>query len=138
MEDKEDKEELINKEELMTLPMPQGTSHCSCLEHCLLFRKGPRFFLFFFAHRPLQDSASFSLTALRKLNNEFVLNGDFVVSVYRKLIEVSGTKLEYSGSDHVVERINCSKMLNEDIELLVSPKTRTLTLVVCLLVKPEL
>ncbi len=33
----EDKEELMNKEELMTLPMPQGTLHCSCLEHCFLF-----------------------------------------------------------------------------------------------------
>ena len=37
MEDKEDKEELMNKEELITLPMPQGTSHCGCLEHCFLF-----------------------------------------------------------------------------------------------------
>ncbi len=27
----------MNKEELMTLLMPQGTSHCSCLEHCFLF-----------------------------------------------------------------------------------------------------
>ena len=36
MEEKEDKEELMNKEEL-TSPMPQGTSHSSCLEHCFLF-----------------------------------------------------------------------------------------------------
>ncbi len=36
VEDKEDKKELMNKEELMTLPV-QGTSHCSCLEHCFLF-----------------------------------------------------------------------------------------------------
>ena len=62
---------------------------------------------------------SLLLAALRKLNNDFILNGDFIVSVYRKLIEVSGTTLEYSGSDHVIERINCSKMLHEDIELLV-------------------
>ncbi len=27
----------MNKEELMTLPTPQGTSHCSCLEHCFSF-----------------------------------------------------------------------------------------------------
>ncbi len=26
----------MNKEELTTLPMPQGTSQCSCLEHALL------------------------------------------------------------------------------------------------------
>ncbi len=37
VEDKEDKEDLMNKEELMTLPTPQGTSHCSCLEHWFLF-----------------------------------------------------------------------------------------------------
>ncbi len=28
---------MMNKEELTTLPV-QGTSHCSCLEHCFLFR----------------------------------------------------------------------------------------------------
>ncbi len=27
----------MNKEELTTLPTLQGTSHCSCLEHCFLF-----------------------------------------------------------------------------------------------------
>ncbi len=37
MEDKEDKEELMNKEELTTLPTLQGTLHCSCLEHCFSF-----------------------------------------------------------------------------------------------------
>ncbi len=26
----------MNKEELTTLLTPQGTSHCSCLEHCFL------------------------------------------------------------------------------------------------------
>ncbi len=36
VEDKEDKEELVNKEELMTLPTPQGTSYCSCLEQCFI------------------------------------------------------------------------------------------------------
>ncbi len=28
----------MNKEELMTLPV-QGTLHCSCIEHCFLFKK---------------------------------------------------------------------------------------------------
>ncbi len=37
VEDKEDQEELMNKEGLTTLPMLQGTSHYSCLEHCFLF-----------------------------------------------------------------------------------------------------
>ena len=69
--------------------------------------------------------------ALRKLNNNFILNGDFIVSVYRKLIEVSGTTLEYSGSDHVTERINCSKMLHEGIELLVSKTLLLVKIVTC-------
>ncbi len=43
VEDKEDKEELMNKEELITLLTPQGTSHCSCLEHCFLFVDGAAF-----------------------------------------------------------------------------------------------
>ncbi len=29
----------MNKEELMILPTPQGTSYCSCLEHCFMFVK---------------------------------------------------------------------------------------------------
>ncbi len=37
VEDKEDKEELMNKEKLMTLSTLQATSHCSCLENCFLF-----------------------------------------------------------------------------------------------------
>ncbi len=44
VEDKEDKEELMNKAEL-TLPTPQGTSHCSCFEHCFLlckYRQAPQ------------------------------------------------------------------------------------------------
>ncbi len=33
----------MNKEELTTLPTLQGTSHCSCLEHCFpLFQSGGR------------------------------------------------------------------------------------------------
>ena len=45
MEDKEDKKELMNKEEeLMSSLMPQGTLHCSCLEHCFLFASMKRTF----------------------------------------------------------------------------------------------
>ena len=34
----------INKEELTTLRAPQGTSHCSCHEHCFLFGYRRRLF----------------------------------------------------------------------------------------------
>ncbi len=62
----------------------------------------------------------FVVVALRKTSGKFILNGDFIVSVYRKVIQISGVRIEYSGSDNVVERINCTKMIHADIELLVS------------------
>lgn len=50
----------------------------------------------------------------------YVLNGDLVVSVFRKLILFGGTTLEYTGSDSVVERVNSSRALNKDLIIEVS------------------
>ncbi len=46
--------------------------------------------------------------ALLDNNEEYILNGHFVVSMFRKTLHYSGSILEYSGSDEVVERINSS------------------------------
>lgn len=46
------------------------------------------------------------VVALRNANGEFLLNGHYQVSVFRQQISIQDTVLEYSGSDHVVERIN--------------------------------
>jgi len=47
--------------------------------------------------------------ALRDVDNgEYLLNGDFVMSMFRKTIQYAGATLEYSGSDTVVERVNSS------------------------------
>jgi thrombospondin motif-containing protein 9 len=46
--------------------------------------------------------------ALQDSNEEYLLNGHFVVSMFRKTIHYGGSILEYSGSDEVVERINSS------------------------------
>ncbi|XP_056293354.1 A disintegrin and metalloproteinase with thrombospondin motifs 9 [Pseudoliparis swirei] len=46
---------------------------------------------------------------------EFLLNGEFVVSMFKREIKVGSVLVEYSGSDHVVERINCTARLEEDI-----------------------
>lgn len=46
------------------------------------------------------------ILALRNANGEFLLNGHYQVSVFRQQISIQDTVLEYSGSDHVVERIN--------------------------------
>lgn len=59
----------------------------------------------------------FSLLALSNSQGEFILNGQFQVSVFHREIRVRGSILEYSGSDSVVERINSSKPLLEDLYL---------------------
>ena len=46
---------------------------------------------------------------------EYILNGDFVMSMFRKTIQYGGTTLEYSGSDSVVERVNSSLPLRKDL-----------------------
>lgn len=46
---------------------------------------------------------------------EYLLNGNFVVSMFAKTIQFGGTTIEYSGSDAVVERLNSSKPLKRDV-----------------------
>ncbi|XP_072571069.1 A disintegrin and metalloproteinase with thrombospondin motifs 9 isoform X2 [Paramormyrops kingsleyae] len=53
--------------------------------------------------------------AISNSRGEFLLNGDFVVSMFKREIKVGGAVLEYSGSDHVVERINCTDKTEEEI-----------------------
>ncbi|KAI6185117.1 BMA-GON-1, isoform e [Aphelenchoides fujianensis] len=53
--------------------------------------------------------------ALRTSTGEFLLNGQYQVSVFRQQIPILDTVLEYSGSDHTVERINGSGPIHSDI-----------------------
>ncbi len=54
--------------------------------------------------------------ALRDVDSgEYILNGDFVMSMFRKTIQYAGMTLEYSGSDTVVERVNTSRPLRKDL-----------------------
>ncbi|KAG8577664.1 hypothetical protein GDO81_010252, partial [Engystomops pustulosus] len=55
--------------------------------------------------------------ALSDGQGNFVLNGNFVVSRFKREINARGAVLEYSGSDHVIERINCTDRLEEDLIL---------------------
>ncbi|XP_075065170.1 A disintegrin and metalloproteinase with thrombospondin motifs 20 [Mixophyes fleayi] len=55
--------------------------------------------------------------ALSDSQGNFVLNGNFVVSRFKREINVRGAVLEYSGSDHTIERINCTDRLEEDLTL---------------------
>ena len=47
--------------------------------------------------------------------DQYILNGDFVMSMFRKTIQYGAITLEYSGSDSIVERINSSMPLRKDL-----------------------
>uniref|UniRef100_A0A7N8WL51 ADAM metallopeptidase with thrombospondin type 1 motif, 9 n=1 Tax=Mastacembelus armatus TaxID=205130 RepID=A0A7N8WL51_9TELE len=53
--------------------------------------------------------------AISNNRGEFLLNGDFVVSMFKREIKVGNAIIEYTGSDHVIERINCTDRIEEDI-----------------------
>ncbi|XP_076367645.1 A disintegrin and metalloproteinase with thrombospondin motifs 9-like isoform X2 [Tachypleus tridentatus] len=53
--------------------------------------------------------------ALMASNQEYILNGNFTVSPFKKIIKFYGTILEYSGSVAVIERINSSKPLKKEL-----------------------
>nr|XP_006818840.1 PREDICTED: A disintegrin and metalloproteinase with thrombospondin motifs 9 [Saccoglossus kowalevskii] len=53
--------------------------------------------------------------ALMNSNYQYIMNGNFAVSMYRRFVEVAGAVIEYSGSNTTIERINCSRKIEEDI-----------------------
>lgn len=54
-------------------------------------------------------------TAISNSRGEFLLNGEFVVSMFKREIKVGNAVIEYSGSDHIIERINCTDRIEEEI-----------------------
>ncbi|XP_064483510.1 A disintegrin and metalloproteinase with thrombospondin motifs 9-like isoform X2 [Ornithodoros turicata] len=57
--------------------------------------------------------------ALRDSQEEYLLNGNFTVSVFRKTLHYGGTLIEYSGSNASVERINATKQLESELQVMV-------------------
>ncbi|XP_072340509.1 A disintegrin and metalloproteinase with thrombospondin motifs 20 isoform X1 [Scyliorhinus torazame] len=55
--------------------------------------------------------------ALSDSQGNFILNGNFVVSMFKREITVQGATIEYSGSDNDVERINCTDQIDEELIL---------------------
>ncbi|RXM91304.1 A disintegrin and metalloproteinase with thrombospondin motifs 9 [Acipenser ruthenus] len=53
--------------------------------------------------------------AFSNSRGEFLLNGEFVVSMFKREVKVGNTLIEYSGSDHEIERINCTDRIDEEI-----------------------
>lgn len=60
------------------------------------------------------------LAAISNSRGEFLLNGEFVVSMFKREIKVGNAVIEYSGSDHVIERINCTERIEEEITVQVN------------------
>lgn len=63
------------------------------------------FFLFIFVNIALSS------------NEGFILNGDYVVSMFKKEIKIGNAVIEYSGSDTPIERINSTYRIDQEIVL---------------------
>jgi len=59
----------------------------------------------------------FSPPALSSSKGEFLLNGDFVVTMSKREIRIGNAVIEYSGSDNVVERINSTGRIEQELLL---------------------
>uniref|UniRef100_A0A4W5Q4S7 ADAM metallopeptidase with thrombospondin type 1 motif 20 n=1 Tax=Hucho hucho TaxID=62062 RepID=A0A4W5Q4S7_9TELE len=55
--------------------------------------------------------------ALSDSHSNFLLNGNFVVAMFKREIPFKGTVIEYSGSDTKEERINCTERIEEELIL---------------------
>lgn len=63
---------------------------------------------------PLRPSLA---AALSDSQSNSLLNGNFVVAMFKREINFKGTIIEYSGSDTKVERINCTERIEEELVL---------------------
>lgn len=59
----------------------------------------------------------FLIPALSDSQSNSLLNGNFVVAMFKREITFKGTVIEYSGSDTKVERINCTERIEEELVL---------------------
>uniref|UniRef100_A0A8C5W708 ADAM metallopeptidase with thrombospondin type 1 motif 20 n=1 Tax=Leptobrachium leishanense TaxID=445787 RepID=A0A8C5W708_9ANUR len=67
--------------------------------------------------KTLEGAFNMAQYALSDSQGNFVLNGNFVVSTFKREITVGSATLEYSGSDNVIERINCTDQLDSELIL---------------------
>lgn len=59
----------------------------------------------------------FFISALSDSQSNFLLNGNFVVAMFKREITFKGAVIEYSGSDTKVERINCTDRIDGELIL---------------------
>lgn len=89
-------------------PHPKGKEHWEHMTHVVMY--------------VWVNSASLVLVfctyaALSNSQGDFILNGDFVVSMFKREIKVGNAVIEYSGSDNAVERINSTDRIEQEITL---------------------
>ena len=65
----------------------------------------------------------YSFAALSDTQGNFLVNGNFVVSMSKKEINIQGAIFEYSGSNNSIERINSTERLEEELVLQVSSQS---------------
>lgn len=59
----------------------------------------------------------FLFPALSDGQSNSLLNGNFVVAMFKREINFKGSVIDYSGSDTKVERINCTDRIDEELVL---------------------
>lgn len=59
-------------------------------------------------------------TALSSTDGEFYLNGNFVITMAKKEIRIGKALIEYSGSDNLIEKLNCSGRIEQELLLQVN------------------
>ena len=62
--------------------------------------------------------------ALSNDQEQFILNGNFIVSMYSREVHINKTVLEYSGSNSIVETITTDDKLQRAVNLYVSIKAK--------------
>lgn len=64
--------------------------------------------------------SNYFYTALKDPDETYLLNGEFMITMFPKKIEYHGISMDYSGSNSVTEYVNSSQILPKDLFLQVA------------------
>lgn len=65
------------------------------------------------------DFIRFIIALVDSETGQYILNGNFMVSTFRKVLVYAGVTIEYSGSESVTERVNTSRSIQLKKDLIV-------------------
>lgn len=71
-----------------------------------------------FIREPLaanQWDSVFLPTALSNTDGEYFINGNFVITMAKKEIRIGKALIEYSGSETLIEKLNCSGRIEQEL-----------------------